>query len=56
MFSTDPNNEYLTLAAQGFTMAELRQLNLNGLEASFLEQAQKDELKGSWETVRGKWR
>jgi adenosine deaminase len=43
------NNEYLTLAAQGFTFNELWRLNLNGLEASFLNQVQKDEMKRRWE-------
>jgi adenosine deaminase len=44
MFSTDLNNEFLTLAAQGFTFAELWQLALNGLNASFLEKNRKDEI------------
>jgi len=49
MFSTDLNNEYLTLAAQGFTVDELWKLNMNGLNASFLEQSQKNEIKHRWE-------
>ncbi len=41
MFSTDLNNDYLTLAAQGFTFDELWRLNLAGLEASFLSEPEK---------------
>jgi adenosine deaminase len=44
MFSTDLNNDYLTLAAQGFSFDELWQLNLNGLEASFLNASEKQAL------------
>ncbi len=40
-YNTDLTNEYLTLAAQGFTMEQLWQLNLNALEASFLPEAEK---------------
>lgn len=35
-FSTDLTNEYLTLAAQGFSLDELWQLNRNALDAAFL--------------------
>jgi adenosine deaminase len=52
MFATDLNNEYLTLAAQGFTREQLWQLNLNGLEASFLAPAEKQALRAEWEAWR----
>lgn len=45
MFETSLNNEYLTLAEQGFTLTELRQLSLNTLEASFLEPGAKARLR-----------
>ena len=48
MFATDLSNEYLTLAAQGFTFEELWQLNLNGLQASFLAEERKDEMSKEW--------
>jgi adenosine deaminase len=44
MFSTDLNNDYLTLAAQGFTFDELWQLNVNGLNAAFLSESEKNGL------------
>jgi adenosine deaminase len=44
MFSTDLTNEYITLAAQGFSMDELWALNCNALQASFLEDAEKQRL------------
>jgi adenosine deaminase len=40
-YNTNLTNEYLTLAAQGFTFEELWQLNLNAVEASFLSEAEK---------------
>lgn len=49
MFSTDLNNEYLTLAAQGFSLEELQRLNLNGLEASFLPETEKEHLRARFE-------
>lgn len=52
MFATDLNNEYLTLAAQGFTREQLWQLNLNGLEAAFLAPAEKRALRARWEAWR----
>ena len=45
MFETDINREYLTLAEQGFTWEELRQLNLNTLDATFLSDADKHALR-----------
>jgi len=41
MFSTSLVNEYLTLASLGFSWPELQQLNLNALEASFLNDTEK---------------
>ena len=49
MFSTSLNNEYLTLAAQGFSWEELWQLNLNTLEASFLSEAEKAVYRAEWQ-------
>jgi adenosine deaminase len=55
MFSTDLANEYLTLAAQGFSFDELWQLNLNGLRASFLSQEKKEALEQDWSAWRQAW-
>ena len=41
MFSTSLTNEFMTLASQGFSWPELHQLNLNALEASFLDDVEK---------------
>jgi len=41
MFSTSLVNEYETLAALGFSWPELQQLNLNALEASFMDDNEK---------------
>lgn len=49
MFSTNLNNEYLTLAAQGFSWEELWQLNLNTLEATFLEEGEKNAYRIEWQ-------
>jgi len=49
MFSTSLNNEYLKLAAQGFSWEELWQLNLNTLEASFLSEADKAGYRAHWQ-------
>jgi adenosine deaminase len=48
MFSTDLNREYRTLAEQGFRWDELWQLNLNTLEASFLEESDKTVYRLEW--------
>ncbi len=48
MFSTDLNNEYATLAGQGFSFEELWQLNLATLAATFLSEAEKAELGTEW--------
>jgi adenosine deaminase len=52
MFSTDLNNDYLTLAAQGFTFVELWQLNVNGLNSAFLSESDKNSLMAEYETFR----
>lgn len=54
MFSTDLSNEYHTLAAQGFSFDELWQLNMNGLEASFLDDRSKNELRNKFLDWYGK--
>ncbi len=48
MFSTDLNSEYILLAQQGFSLEELWQLNLNGLEASFLTENEKAVYRKEW--------
>jgi adenosine deaminase len=48
MFETDINREYVTLAEQGFTWTELRQLSLATLEAAFLSDADLRALKEQW--------
>ena len=45
MFSTDLNQEYALLASQGFTFDELRRLNLNAVDVSFLPEVEKAELR-----------
>ena len=49
MFNTNLSNEYLTLAAQGFSWEELWQLNLNTLEATFLSEAEKSSYRVEWQ-------
>lgn len=49
MFSTDLTGEYLLLARQGFSWDELWQLNLNGLEASFLSNEEKELYRTEWQ-------
>ena len=44
LFSSDLVNEYLTLAAQGFSLAELVVLDRNAAEASFLDASGKQSL------------
>lgn len=48
MFSTNLNNEDLTLAAQEFKFDELWQLNINTLNAAFLPVTEKDTLRQQW--------
>ena len=50
MFSTSLTNEYVTLAAQGFSWQELWQLNQNTLAATFLDEATKQTYRTEWET------
>jgi len=49
MFSTDLTSEYALLARQGFSWDELWQLNLNGLEASFLSDEAKAVYRAEWQ-------
>jgi len=53
MFSTDLNREYLLLAEQGFTWEELWRLSRQALEASFLDEAGKAELRDEWDRFAG---
>ncbi len=48
MFSTDLDNEYVTLARQGFSFEELWQLNVATLEAAFLPEEEKAVLRKEW--------
>ncbi len=48
MFATDLNREYQLLARQGFSWEELWQLNLNAIEASFLEESEKAAYRVEW--------
>lgn len=48
MFSTSLTSEYLTLAQQGFSWEELWQLNLNTLEATFLNEIEKAKYRDRW--------
>ena len=48
MFSTSLVNEYITLAAQGFSWRELRQLNLNALEAAFMSERERAHFRDQW--------
>lgn len=49
MFNTNLTNEYLTLAAQGFSWEELWQLNFNTLEATFLSETEKAMHRTRWQ-------
>jgi adenosine deaminase len=49
MFGTDLEREYLTLAEQGFSWEELWRLNLQTLEASFLDEAEKAAYRNEWQ-------
>ena len=48
MFSTDLNSEYILLAEHGFSWEELWQLNLNAIEASFVEEEAKQRYRVEW--------
>lgn len=52
-YNTDLTNEYLTLAAQGFSQAALWQLNLNALDASFLPDDEKAAFRQAWALMAG---
>jgi adenosine deaminase len=45
MFGTTLNDEYRKLHRQGFTLDELRQLNLNAVESCFLPAGKKEALR-----------
>ncbi|HEY9694283.1 MAG TPA: adenosine deaminase [Oculatellaceae cyanobacterium] len=49
MFSTNLNNEYITLAEQGFSWEELWKLNINTLEATFLSEQEKAAYRTQWQ-------
>jgi adenosine deaminase len=53
MFSTDLNREYQTLAERGFSWDELWRLNLNTLEASFLDEGEKSAYRNEWQQFAG---
>jgi adenosine deaminase len=49
LFHTDMNNEYLQLHHQlGFTLEELYQISLNGVNNSFINEAKKNQLRNSF--------
>jgi adenosine deaminase len=48
MFSTSLTEEYLLLAREGMSWAELWQLNHNTLEATFLGEPEKQALRKRW--------
>ncbi len=50
MFGTSLTNEYLFLAGEGMSWEELWQLNRNGVEATFLGEAEKQALRERWAT------
>ncbi|MBI2265304.1 MAG: adenosine deaminase [Armatimonadetes bacterium] len=50
MFGSSITEEYLFLAQQlGFTMEDLKRLSLNGISASFLTKAEKEEMRSLFE-------
>ena len=49
MFSTDLNSEYILLAQQGFSWDQLWQLNKNAIEASFLDEEEKQRYREEWD-------
>jgi adenosine deaminase len=50
MFNTSLNQEYLVLAQQlGFTLDDLKRVSLNGIEASFLPDEEKERMKAQFE-------
>jgi adenosine deaminase len=61
MFGTDLNHEYALLVKEfGFTQIELEHLSLNGIQASFLGESEKQGLTGEFEMefqklAKGEW-
>jgi adenosine deaminase len=49
MFGTDLTQEYLLLARQGFSWAELWRLNTNAIDASFLAPDEKAAMHAEWD-------
>lgn len=54
MFSTSLNDEYILLHKQGFSWDELWQLNINAINASFLNGVEKKKLLNNFETFKNK--
>ncbi|MHA1943139.1 MAG: adenosine deaminase [Candidatus Thorarchaeota archaeon] len=51
LFHTDLNNEYIQIHKHlGFTLTELFQLSLNGIETAFVDEAKKTALRDSFST------
>ena len=51
LFHTDLNNEYFQIHKHlGFTLTELFQLSLNGIETAFVDEAKKTALRDSFST------
>ena len=49
LFHTDMNNEYIQLHQQlSFTIPELFQISMNGVDAAFLDEGKKNQLRSSF--------
>jgi adenosine deaminase len=49
MFDTSITNEYLVLVQRfGFSLEEIRKINLNSIEASFMSDKEKDSMRGTF--------
>ena len=60
MFDTSITNEYLVLIQKfGFSLEEIRKINFNSIEASFMADEEKDAMKGTfnkeWERLTSKY-
>ena len=60
MFDTSITNEYLVLIQKfGFSLAEIRKVNFNSIEASFMTDEEKDVMRGTfnkeWERLTSKY-
>ena len=60
MFDTSISNEYLVLIKKfGFSLAEIRKVNFNSIEASFMTDEEKDVMRGTfnkeWERLTSKY-